>query len=240
VHRQDPDEFWLIDLGSANGTYLNGRRVSQPCRLSDGDKISLAGFTFTFRCPPIGPGRRAAAISSEATTYEVRNLMSWLLLADIQDSTQLMRQLPSDEAPRVTGQWVSACTKIIERHHGMINKYLGDGFLAYWMAGPETAASVARCLPALKEMQNTATPPFRVVLHYGKVTAGGVASLGEESLLGSEVSFVFRLEKLAASLGNSRLMSGAARTELGALLPSTPEGDHTLPGFDGAFPVFSF
>ena len=39
IHRQGAGEFWLVDLGSANGTQLNGRHVSQPCRLFDLDKI---------------------------------------------------------------------------------------------------------------------------------------------------------------------------------------------------------
>src|SRR5205085_10502397 len=49
VHAQGQEEFWLVDLGSANGTYLNGRRVSQPCRLTDKDQITIADYSFTFR-----------------------------------------------------------------------------------------------------------------------------------------------------------------------------------------------
>src|SRR6266853_3298942 len=51
IHGQQESGFWLTDLGSANGTYLNGRRVGQPCRLSDGDQILVAGLAFTFHCP---------------------------------------------------------------------------------------------------------------------------------------------------------------------------------------------
>jgi adenylate cyclase len=240
VHNQEPGGFWLIDLGSANGTYLNGRRVAQPCRLSDGDTISLAGFTFVFRSARTDSARRFQSAPGEATTYEVRTPTCWLLVADIQGATQLVQKLPGDEAPRMTGRWLSACTRIIEQRQGMINKFLGDGFLAYWMAGPATAASVAATALALKDLQHTDGPPFRFVLHYGKVTAGGVASLGEESLAGNEVNFVFRLEKLAASMGTLRLMSEPARTQLGPLLAAAEEGKHALQGFPGEFPVFSF
>ena len=50
LQRQNENEYWLIDLGSANGTYLNGLRVRHPCRLADGDSISSAGFTLDFHC----------------------------------------------------------------------------------------------------------------------------------------------------------------------------------------------
>jgi len=179
VHRQEQGEFWLIDLGSANGTFLNGRRVSQPCRLSDGDQITAAGSSFSFRCPkaPSRPGLEAA--STDATVYEIRKVTCWLVVADIQDSTQLLRNSRAEEAPRITGRWLSACNRIIDQHQGTINKFLGDGFLAYWLARQETAAAVAGALLALKELQAQGSLVFRVVGHYGEVLAGGAGSLGE-------------------------------------------------------------
>ena len=243
VQGQDEREFWLIDLGSANGTYLNGRRVSQPCRLSNGDRIGVAEITFTFH----GPTAReslAPALSSadatDATVHAVRTFTCWLLVADMEDSTQLLRKLPAEEAPRVTGCWLAACRKVLEEQHGTINKFLGDGFLAYWPAGPECSAWVARALQALKKLQEGGPTQFRVVVHYGRVSAGGTASLGEESLSGNEVNFVFRLEKLAGSIGEYRLLSEPARAELGPLLAATPAGRHTVPGFAGKFAFFTF
>jgi hypothetical protein len=40
--------FWLTDLGSTNGTFVNGERVSE-APLRDGDVISLGGLELTFR-----------------------------------------------------------------------------------------------------------------------------------------------------------------------------------------------
>jgi FHA domain/PASTA domain len=39
----------LTDLGSTNGTYVNGQRVTQPSLLHDGDAISFAGVSAVFR-----------------------------------------------------------------------------------------------------------------------------------------------------------------------------------------------
>jgi pSer/pThr/pTyr-binding forkhead associated (FHA) protein len=49
LNRQHDGEFWLVDLGSINGTCVNGRRIFQPVRLRAGDCIELAGHTFLFR-----------------------------------------------------------------------------------------------------------------------------------------------------------------------------------------------
>jgi hypothetical protein len=54
IHAQEQNEFWLADLGSSNGTFLNGRRVSHPMLLRDGDEILIGEFRFLFhqsRCP---------------------------------------------------------------------------------------------------------------------------------------------------------------------------------------------
>src|SRR5438067_5244061 len=49
VHVQNVGEFWLIDLGSSNGTFLNKRRVHQPMQLNDRDQISIGDSLLTFR-----------------------------------------------------------------------------------------------------------------------------------------------------------------------------------------------
>ncbi|MUL47116.1 FHA domain-containing protein [Mycobacterium sp. CBMA293] len=41
------DEFWVIDVGSLNGTYVNGVRV-QSLPLNNGDEIQIGRFHLTF------------------------------------------------------------------------------------------------------------------------------------------------------------------------------------------------
>jgi len=44
-------EATLEDLGSKNGTYIAGRRVTTPQRLANGDQIRLGSVVITFRVP---------------------------------------------------------------------------------------------------------------------------------------------------------------------------------------------
>jgi class 3 adenylate cyclase len=98
----------------------------------------------------------------------------------------------------------------------LIDKYLGDGFFAYWRDDPR----------------------FTLALHFGLVAIGGVPSMGEESLMGKEVNFVFRMEKLVASLGIYLLQRGGDY-KLGSLIRAEPAGSHELKGFEGAHEFFS-
>src|ERR1041384_5912418 len=38
IQSQLEDEFWLVDFGSRNGSYVNDIRVAQPTRLRNGDR----------------------------------------------------------------------------------------------------------------------------------------------------------------------------------------------------------
>src|SRR3979409_1366147 len=49
VHAQGGSEFSLVDLGSSNGTHLNGRRVIHPVALQDGDVIQIGEQSLVFR-----------------------------------------------------------------------------------------------------------------------------------------------------------------------------------------------
>jgi adenylate cyclase len=238
IHAEHAGEFWLIDLGSSNGTFLNRRRIHEPVRLHDQDQITVGGNTFTFR----QPGRNSDELRAATpllTLQEVENLSCWLLVADIENFTPLSHTMVSDQLATLVSSWLGTCKQIIEEHQGAVNKYLGDGILAYWRDDNCAAENVVAAITALKKAQMLQNPHFRFVLHFGLVAIGGVASMREESLMGSEVNLVFRLEKLAASLGEPCGISEAAQVRLKELLPARLLGDYELKGFEGKRALFA-
>jgi adenylate cyclase len=240
IHRQGENEYWLVDLGSSNGSYLDGRRVSQPMALRDGSVIRIGSSTLLFR-QSSGPSSPSSEPHwSEGTVHDIRIAPCWLLLADIEGSTELSQSLPVEQLPIITGRWFSECKQVIEANSGSINKYLGDGFFAYWIDIEGTLPRLVAALDGLKRLQAAGQPRFRVVLHRGDVSMGGVASMGEESLSGPEVNFVFRMEKLAGGLKQLTLMSEFAGVRLGDRLPAEPAGRHALSGFEGEFAFLTF
>jgi adenylate cyclase len=238
INVQNVGEFWLIDLGSINGTFLNKRRVHHPVRLGDFDQVTIGDTTYAFR-QPLEITEEYQSTVTQRTIREVANVACWLLVADIEGFTPLSRSMESDKLATVIGGWVSTCKRIIEEHQGLINKYLGDGFLAYWREDENAAKNLAGALMALKVVQAHQEPRFRIAVHFGPVAIGGMESMGEESLMGREVNFVFRMEKLAGSLGISRLTSEACKSKLESLIKCEPAGGHELKGFEGRHEFFS-
>src|SRR5205085_12142052 len=121
----------------------------------------------------------------------------------------------------------------------MIDKYLGDGFFAYWREDKDATNNVADALVPLKQAQARNEPRFLLALHFGLVAIGGVPSMGEESLMGKDVNFVFGMEQLAGPLGILLLTSAAGKTKLASLMKCEPAGAHELKGFEGKHEFFS-
>lgn len=243
INVQGDHEFWLVDLGSGNGTYLNGRRVGQPTRLHHGDQIEIGSFQLRFHQNTANrPAQQPTASEStitEKTLQHIKPMDCWLLVADIEDSTQLIQTVSESELPLVTGRWLEDCRGLVEACGGSINKFLGDGFFAYWPAGKDSDQQVAKAIQSLTRMQDKVNLAFRFVVHHGQIFTGGAASLGEESLQGKEVHFIFRMEKLAGSIGERCLASAAARARLPVNLSWTEAGLHPLAGFDGEYPFYA-
>lgn len=52
--------FWIRDLGSATGVFINGYRIQNQAEISFGDKITIGSATFTFQRLPAVSSTRAA------------------------------------------------------------------------------------------------------------------------------------------------------------------------------------
>ena len=238
IHLQNIGELWLIDFGSRNGTFLNKRRIQHPIRLSDGDQITIGDQVFKFR-QPLSISEEYKTDVMQRTLRELENIPCWLLVADIRGFTPLSRQLQSEDLDVLVGAWIFSCKEIVENQQGVINKYLGDGFLAYWPDAATSPEDILSVISALKELQRKEWPAFRLVVHFGPVVFGGLASMGEESLMGREVNLIFRLEKLAGSLGEPCCLSETAHGKLHGLVATRLLGEFELKGFEGKCAFFA-
>jgi adenylate cyclase len=238
IHLQNIGELWLIDFGSSNGTFLNKRRIHHPIRLTDGDQITIGDQAFKFR-QPVGVSDEHKTAVMERTLREIEKIPCWLLVADIRGFTPLSRHMQSEDLDVVLGAWILRCKEIVENHNGIVNKYLGDGFLAYWPDPATSLEEIVAVMSALKELQRKGWPEFRFVVHFGAVAVGGVASMGEESLMGGEVNLIFRLEKLAGSLGEPCCLSETAHSKLHEVVVTRSLGEFELKGFEGECAFFA-
>lgn len=222
--------FLLVDLGSTNGSYLNDRRIARPVPLKDGDIIDLAGTRIEFRTDGTVSDLPAGSIVS--TLIDIRKRNAWLMVADIVGSTRMAQQMPPEEVPRINGSWFKTCREAVDAHGGHMNQYLGDGFFCYWEDTLDARHRIPDLLRLFAKQRAESSPDFRVVLHFGMTVLGSVPTLSSLNLHGPNVNFVFRMEKLAGSLGEPFLLSQEALLALG--LPVRASHMAELAGYDGS------
>lgn len=132
---------------------------------------------------------------------------------------------PQEVVDRLDGAF-AVLVDILDRHGGIVNKFLGDGFLALFGAPLEAADAAHRSVAAGREMLtamdriNAQTSwPLRIGIgiHFGEVVAGNIGSprRKEYTVIGDTVNFASRLEALNKEFGSQLLISATVRESLG-------------------------
>ncbi|MEY2565005.1 MAG: adenylate cyclase [Verrucomicrobiota bacterium] len=237
IHFQSENELWLVDLGSRNGTFRNSRPIKQPTQLRDGDTIGIGAVQFTLRLT-----RQATAVTAPEsdlgeTIVTKRSTDVWLLVTDVENFTVMSQSVPAEELTRRLGSWLRECSDLVERTGGCVDKYVGDGFLAYWEDKPN-AAPFSKTLEKITALQTKASLPFRWILHYANLQLG-VSRFGNDSLIGKEINFTYRMEKIAGGLNLPGMLSRPAREALGDGVPARPVGTQPIKGFPGSYEFFA-
>ena len=243
INPQAGREIWIVDLGSTNGTYLNGRRLARPTQLADGDRIAIGKSEFVVHGSP-APKARPSAGAGETqmlTQPVIKVHRAWLVLADIEGFTPFSQQHPPEEVSRRVGGWVAACSARFAEQKADIQVFLGDGFLAYFPIKAVEPARYFAVVAALRELQKDETHlPFRLVLHHADITLGAAAAGGIESVLGAGVNFLFRAEKAAGSAKARVALTQAAVDAWPEPKPAFRAlGPQALKGFEGQHTLYT-
>ncbi|MGO3930497.1 adenylate/guanylate cyclase domain-containing protein [Rhodopseudomonas pseudopalustris] len=158
-------------------------------------------------------------------TGETRKVV--VMFVDFRNFTRDARvRLPGEVVVRLDEAF-AVLIDILERHGGIVNKFLGDGFLALFGAPIEDARAAPRAVAAAREMlaamdeHNAGQDwPLRmgIGIHIGDVVVGTVGSprRKEYTVIGDTVNFASRLESLNKEFGTQLLISSAIRDELDA------------------------
>jgi len=219
--RRQEGGFYLFDLGSFNGSYLNGSRVTAARQLRHGDVLSFADHEYQYG----ERGEKSTPTSLEesggSTTALIRSTPVVLLVSDIKGFSELSESIEADDLAQVIGSWYSDCERILDEAGATVDKFIGDCVLAYWTtvnqdsltaslrAAEQLLASCARIYQERPDIFEKIHRQFEigVAIHTGKVAYGGM-SQGEFTLVGDPVNLTFRLESLTRDLGRNVLLSG--------------------------------
>src|SRR6202030_2933658 len=173
-----------------------------------------------------------------------------LVLVDFRSITAGARsRSPQDVVDRLDGAF-AVLVEILDRHGGIVNKFLGDGFLALFGAPfevPETAqhavAAAREMLVAMGRINDATSWPLRIGIgiHFGEVVAGNIGSprRKEYTVIGDTVNLAARLEALNKQFGSQILISSAVRDGLGKACPDAISlGEVPVRGYEAPMTVW--
>lgn len=231
IHPQDQLACWLVDLGSANGTFLNGRRITQAMPLHHGDLIRIGSHELAFS--PRAPGSVSQDPTRPLTSEQppLRLAQCWLMVADIIGITQLAQSLSVPDLSHMIGGWFKNCRQFIDECGGRIARYSADGFFACWENSDDSVIQIRQTVASMYEAQQASTPPFRLSLHFGPAEIGTIPMLTEPSFSGPEIDFVFAMQPVAAAQQQNILFSEAAVRRLSADAEVRQVCECPVPGF---------
>lgn len=234
--------WWAQDLGSSNGTFVNGLPATAPMRLRDGDEVRFGPAAFRFHDGEAG--RTSIHDASERTivAHAPRSDTVTLLVADIVGYSSFSHRFTPEEMSAALSTWCGDCRQIIHRAKGHIDKFIGDCVFAWWHGDtPEVKTAALAAARQLAAGRDTHSLPDGTPLRCGIALHSGTAALsqmvpGTYTLLGTDVNLAFRLESLTRHLG-SLIVSQA-------FAGGWPEGGfrsmgtHAIKGWDEPVEVF--
>jgi adenylate cyclase len=227
--------YYLFDLGSANGTFLNGRALLAPALLATGDEIRIAGCLLRFADAEGAPelnGHSTVELSTRTAVEMVHETVA-ILVVDVRGYTRLSEALGPKDLTRLIGTWFQEAAASIEQHNGAIDKFIGDAVLAFWPRAKgkknqehvhlplHAAESLVELAARYHERISSVRPELGFgigcAVHVGEVVFSniGLAARRDFTAVGDCVNVAFRLESLCKELGRPILVSRDVRDAVG-------------------------
>lgn len=253
--RHEHAAFWITDLGSANGTFVNGVALAAARALRHGDRLRFGNAVLVFE--ETGAAASAPRLDdrtqiSRLAPEPLRGVPVTLLVADLKGFTAICARLSAEQTAGLLREWYADCDAVLKRHGATIDKFMGDGLFAYWHGTePDIRDRALRAAEALRAVEAVPVSPTRLLLkdrqgtgldcrvglHIGEAAVGTMGK-GVNTALGDAVNLAFRIESLTRAVDEPILVSAAFAAGFSGR-PLRSCGRHAVKGVEEPVEVFA-
>ncbi len=177
-----------------------------------------------------------------------------VMFGDLAGFTTISEQLDSEDTVALLNQAMSGLTQRVTIHGAYLNKFLGDGFLAFWSAfGPQEdqatlAADAALACQQFMDDLNQSMPEahtrlgLRIGIAIGEATVGDCGAppeLNDYTVIGDVANLAARLESANKQFGTQIMIDGATKAQLSEDHPLLEIGPVRVVGRDAVVDVWT-
>lgn len=171
--------------------------------------------------------------SGQLCAIRMTSMRCTSLFTDIQGFTTICERVPVDQLSILVSEYFEIMSRIVMKHDGLIDKYIGDCIMAVWGAPfPLPNQEAKATLTGLLLNRETLVDPLacafddageelgiRVGINSGEVLAGNMGSTQRMNytVIGDPVNLAARLESLNKQFGTRVMISEDTREGLGSL-----------------------
>lgn len=219
IRRLSGGDYYLVDSGSSNGSYVNQNRVVAPKLLHNGDIISIGQMEMTFSQHNKAEDHIDSVSMLETIIHDAPVLKQiTILVADMRDFTSLSEQVPINTLTKIMNSWFHQVNTIVLEAGGIVDKFIGDCVFARWESENDQLATIANALKAALEINDYTQQlgenykdqlpnelRIGVGINTGTASVGGIGS--DNSALGDAVNIAFRMESSSKVLDKDVVIS---------------------------------
>ncbi|MCG6969788.1 MAG: FHA domain-containing protein [Gammaproteobacteria bacterium] len=214
-------DYFVIDSGSSNGTFVNSSRITVPTKLHDGDVLSFGSLEVKFvsgENSVLTPDEEQlddTAIMTRRTSI----VPITILISDIRGFTSLSESIPIQQLTKLMNDWFHAVSDCVHANRGIVDKFIGDCVYARWQHDIGTDHSVILALHTaygINQVTHSLYEKYPILPHPLRVGVGinngqAAVNVGQESTaIGDAVNLAFRLESATKEINKDIVISKSA------------------------------
>ena len=173
-----------------------------------------------------------------------------VMFLDIRNFTGFAEKRSPEEVVQYLESLFEFMIEIVNRHHGIINKFLGDGFMAVFGAPLSDGKDCENALEASREILervhkevesgNILPTTVGIGLHAGEAVTGSIGSAlrREYTVIGDVVNLAARIEKLNKNFDSELLISEIVWQAVSSENKAVPMGQVQVKGREQSIQVY--
>jgi len=201
----------------------------------------------------VSKGVASAILSGENSFSAAARRDVTVLFCDLRDFTALCERQPPEQVVDMLNQFYERACRVVHRHGGTVNKFMGDGLLALFGAPDDHPDHVMAAAEAAHEIMYAAdelrkqggiwrTLDIGIGLDSGDVVVGdvGARNRAEYTAIGTTVNRAARLQGLSREADRRIVLSDVCAARLGPRANLVCLGSVKLKGLSTPIDVYAF